>query len=421
MPTGHGGRTPWTRHERAILTRHYLTMDIDAVAAMLPGRTVTAIRQQALKIPAINAADTARPPAGLRQSLAPDQLETALRLFDQRHSYAEIARSLGLKTCTVTNAILMARCQRAGFTPAKRDAAGGLLASEVHRLYDLLRRGLKGVEIQLRMGISASCVCNYRRRAKAEGIELPPPGGGVPYSGRKLSRETMAEIDRLLLEGFGAPKVAETTGASKTQVLRRRRSLIQRLSHKGECLPGCDIDGRRLVVRASYHFIPEQAKVDLRWRLLDRWPVARAARDLGIGASSAYKIRDELVLELAAQGKVLPPPRRDAKRTEGKKALRKIEWLPPEKRRQYRKLTHQLGAEEAKRFILGKSVLAAPAAIAPPPGPDQLPRAVPPFRRALSFEEQLARVAAGAGLVEVIPLRRPDPAGTLGGVASGML
>ena len=39
----------------------------------------------------------------------------------------------------------------------------------------------------------------------------------------------------------------------------------------------------------------------------------------------------------------------------------------------------------------------------------------------LSFEEQLARVAQGAGLAEVVPFRRPDPSGTLGGVASALL
>ncbi len=38
-----------------------------------------------------------------------------------------------------------------------------------------------------------------------------------------------------------------------------------------------------------------------------------------------------------------------------------------------------------------------------------------------TFEEQLAAVRAGAPLVEVRPMRRPDPEGTLGGVGSSML
>ena len=37
------------------------------------------------------------------------------------------------------------------------------------------------------------------------------------------------------------------------------------------------------------------------------------------------------------------------------------------------------------------------------------------------FERQLEKVRNGAGLVNVIPVRRPNPEGTLGGVASGML
>ncbi len=41
--------------------------------------------------------------------------------------------------------------------------------------------------------------------------------------------------------------------------------------------------------------------------------------------------------------------------------------------------------------------------------------------RPRSFEEQLAAVRAGAGLVDKIALRRPDPTMTLGGIASAAL
>lgn len=53
-----------------------------------------------------------------------------------------------------------------------------------------------------------------------------------------------------------------------------------------------------------------------------------------------------------------------------------------------------------------------------------LPNAMIPPRpkgRQRTFEEQLAAVAAGAGLIEVRPMRRPEPARTLGGVGSGLL
>ena len=42
-------------------------------------------------------------------------------------------------------------------------------------------------------------------------------------------------------------------------------------------------------------------------------------------------------------------------------------------------------------------------------------------RPPLSFEEKLARVAAGAALITVRPLRKPAPDFTLGGVASASL
>ncbi len=53
-----------------------------------------------------------------------------------------------------------------------------------------------------------------------------------------------------------------------------------------------------------------------------------------------------------------------------------------------------------------------------------IPNAMIPPRpkgRQRTFEEQLAAVAAGAGLIEVRPMRRPDPPRTLGGVGSGLL
>lgn len=78
------------------------------------------------------------------------------------------------------------------------------------------------------------------------------------------------------------------------------------------------------------------------------------------------------------------------------------------------------------------------AAPSPPPAPPadmtyrplvrtlapQQPGATIPPRpqgRLRTFEEQLAAVAAGAGLIEVRPIGRPDPARTLGGVGSSML
>lgn len=61
---------------------------------------------------------------------------------------------------------------------------------------------------------------------------------------------------------------------------------------------------------------------------------------------------------------------------------------------------------------------------APPPRKTRvtMPRAgQKPPRAPLTHEERMARVAAGARLITVRPLRKPDPDYTLGGVSAGSL
>jgi hypothetical protein len=55
-----------------------------------------------------------------------------------------------------------------------------------------------------------------------------------------------------------------------------------------------------------------------------------------------------------------------------------------------------------------------------PQGTMPVPVRKPP-RPPLTFDEKLARVAAGARLVTIHPLRKPDPPFTLGGVGSSTL
>ncbi len=74
------------------------------------------------------------------------------------------------------------------------------------------------------------------------------------------------------------------------------------------------------------------------------------------------------------------------------------------------------GARDATACGCGRPATRIAAAAQPnaviPPRPQGRPR---------TFEEQLAAVAAGAGLIEVQPLRRAAPDQTLGGVGSGWL
>lgn len=68
----------------------------------------------------------------------------------------------------------------------------------------------------------------------------------------------------------------------------------------------------------------------------------------------------------------------------------KLAWCPEHRLEEYRRVQKAFGAAEARRIIEA----------------DMSP-----------FDRQLARVRAGAKLVEVRPMRRADPAFTLGGIA----
>src|SRR3546814_8534707 len=93
------------------------------------------------------------------------------------------------------------------------------------------------------------------------------------------------------------------TGVSKTVCTRIRAALVKRLARKGECLPGCDIKGRRTAQLPGLRNI-HPAQVDALKRMMaDGIPVRRAASMTGSGHCSAYRIRDELNNERAAQGK----------------------------------------------------------------------------------------------------------------------
>jgi len=123
---------------------------------------------------------------------------------------------------------------------------------------------------------------------------------------------------------------------------------------------------------------------------------------------------------LSASGKRLraaydADPEAQARRKAGASAAlhayaeRRMGWCPEERRDEYRRLRKALGAAKARASIeedMRRKAAAQPRA----PG---APR--------MSFAEQQARVAAGAGLVAKVQVRRPDPTMTLGGVASAAL
>lgn len=405
MPTGHGSRAPWTNREETIVCRFY-EQGVGEVAALLPDRTIEAIRLRAKKLGVAGAI-----PRGLRQPCAAEDCDAIIGLHDQGMGYEAIARTLGVDAQAISNAVLATECERAGFTPAERDAAGGLLAKEVQRIRDFILEGLPNVEIQRRMAVSASCVSHYRRRLKKAGENPPPPGKGLIYGGTQYPDDVRAQVDLHFMQGYGCAKVAELASVGVTFAKRRRLDLIKRLAAKGQCLPGCDIEGRRTQVRESASFLTPQQKVDMEWLYLAGWPVAPAADYLGIGRSKAYEIIEALKVQLRRQGKPFPSKLPAAKRPR----------LPHQPTSKARPIATTQQAQPTFSF----PALSRPARSTTPmvaqAGLPAIAARPQPVRRPLSLEEQLARIAAGAGLVPVFKPTRPLIDATLGGVSSGML
>jgi len=403
----------WTSEEIAILCDVYPREGVNGCADALPERSWSAIQNMAHKL-------GVRSPYVLiptpKAKLDGADLEEAIRLRqDEGWSFERIGNRFGVCETAAQNAVVIALCPRLGFTPAQRDENGHLLPEGIERLREMLSRGMKAIDIGLQLGISAARIAEERRRyngdLKARGKrQLPPPGNGTRYSGAKVPKDVYRQVEQLLMSGYGAPRIADLTGVSKTHVQRRRVKLIRRLRRKGECLPGCDHAGRRIAYKdslASVHLIQKDI---LRAELLKGTPVARAAKIAVVGSSFAYQFRDELKAELERKGRELPPIVRLG-RVKAEAVDRALDWLPRSKHNLIVYRRHLIEAEgdqiEAKRRTIAE-LMPKPAPIAP--------------KRPLTFEEKLALVASGkATLVPNIPLRRPDYSYTLGGVATGAL
>jgi hypothetical protein len=278
----------WTQEELAVLTEIYPAAGLNGVADVLSERSWSAIYVMANRL-RLQAPLTAAP----KTKLSGPRLEEAIRLREvEGWAFARIAVHYGIAETSASNAILIALCPRKGFTPAERDDKGRLLPRGIERLRWMLKKGLKPVDIQLRLGLSAGRIAEERRRynadLKAAGKALlPPPGNGERYSGARISRDVLKQVESLLLTGLGTPKVADRTGVSKVHCQRVRAKLLARLKRRGQTIPGCDANGRRVRLFENAAMIPDTAKQALRALLLDRVPVRRAARlSLLFGESS---------------------------------------------------------------------------------------------------------------------------------------
>lgn len=377
----------WTAAELAILRACWDGEGVRAAQLLLPGRSVWAINVKASKLglrrdPARSNAHAPKP------KLHGDQLEQAIHLReDENWSFARIGARFGVCEASANNAVLIALCTRKGFTPAQRDDHGRLTAEGRERLRYALKKGLKGCDIQLRLGVSAACVAEQRRRYNAElkaagKALLPPPGGGVAYSGVKLTTADKRTVEALFMQGLGTAKIGERTGVSHTSVGRIRTRLVKRLRRKGEVLPGCDERGVRHVQRESTRFITGEQNRALRAMLLDGVPVSRAAQLLAIGSCSAYRLRDQLAAELAERGETLPAPEwKNGPRSSRPKASDEADWPPHGATAIYafRELLRDLAFDEAKAKWRA----------------DRQAERRAEADRPKSFEEQLALVAGG--------------------------
>ncbi|BBD97569.1 hypothetical protein SAMIE_1010700 [Sphingobium amiense] len=375
---------PWTAQEIAIL-RAWYPAEGHGIAPRLPGRSVHALQVKANKLGLTTAHRSSAP----KSRLQGEALDEAVRLREvENWSFSAIGKHFGVCEASASNAVTTALCVRRGYRPAERDQHGRLTVEGIERLRYALKKGLKGIDIQLRLGVSAACVSEQRRRYNRELLArgkalLPPPGGGQAYSGARLSPAKRKQVEQLFLQGLGTQKIAEHTGVSRTSCTRIRTRLFRRLRRRGEVLPGCDAAGVRHVHAESARFVTDEQKELLRAMLLDRMPVQRAARELVIGASTAYHLRDAFAAELAAEGQALPPPRRPGRvrRT----PVRNPSWPPVSSQEMYafRRLLGTMGFAEAKAHWQDTRREAARAA-----------REAAAMRK-LSFEEQLARVASG--------------------------
>jgi len=399
----------WRQAELRTLDDVYPREGVRGAGAALPGRTWLAIFNKAsergLRSPLLFDAPRAK--------LTGPALEEAIRLREVEHwSFARIGAALGLSEGGAQNAVTSALCLRNGFTPAQRDAGGRLTPEGMDRLRWMLRKGMKAVDIQSRLAVSASTVSHVRRvynaELKARGKALlPPPNGGALYSGAKLAPAMRKEVERLYLAGLGSLKISERTGASKTSIGRIRNRLIKRLARQGKTLPGCTKQGSRNSAAAeSALFIPAAALTEFRRLLVEEGMSARrAGLRAGIGSKRAHELRNDIVAELTAEGGTLDTQRL-GRGHDSKVAIAEDSLFPTGRMAIMRYRLHAAehgypAAIEALRVARARAQREAAEAA----------------RRPKTFEEQLAAVRAGARLVNVPIFRRADPTMTLGGVA----
>lgn len=410
------GRAPeWTSPELEVLRTVYVDEGLVAAMKYLPRRNAGAIFQKAFKLGL--KCEAQHFPTGRYQEIS----DEAWRLrHDEKLSYAAIGVVLGVCEAQATNAVLYAECIKAGHTPLQRHTGGKLHPDGRDRLRAMFRKGWTHRKIQEWTGCPAATLTRERKvyaaELKAKGLApLPPIGGGERYSGAKIPKADSRKVEALYLEGFGTAKVSARTGVSKTHCLRMRTKLIKRLKRKGECLPGCDENGRRHVMKDHARRIPAMSIARFKKLIRKGETVARAARIAVIGRSSADKIVKAMVANgFALRTKPWRGRALQAKQRIGAQDLPGGRWgIDRYRAHVHAGMRHEKAAARAARDWQDKM------AVERANRADRRLERKDEEARSRSFEEQLAAVAAGAKLGPTFRPTRRGPDFTLGGVATG--
>lgn len=220
----------------------------------------------------------------IRLHFTAEQIELMLRFRSDGMSYAAIGTFFSCSESAATNAIVLALAERDGARLARRDYTGAVTLQERDRMDRLFDAGAKNIEIQQWMGLSPGNVTHHRRRYEAartrEGKPFTAPGGDRIYPGRRLHPRTKEKIRRLVLEGMTRNAIGRACGCGNKAVDAIRRPIIAELRAKGECLPGCDINGHpiRPIPNSRWHSDAEKDQV--RAMLKKGMTVAAIAREL---------------------------------------------------------------------------------------------------------------------------------------------
>ncbi|MEH3046143.1 hypothetical protein [Sphingomonas adhaesiva] len=219
-------KTPvWTPADEDALRHDYARAGIEAARQSQPHRSWHDLDRKVAQL------GLAPPACGLATAprLEGAMLDEAVRLHEAGWGFAKIGRRLGFPDTTISNLVLIAMCERRGFTPAPRDDRGWLTPEGQEQLRSMIREGRATGDIQVRLGVNASAVSMYRRNLskKVDTIDLTradiPGRAAKGKRARRLRAAERAAIADMLRAGWADRHVVLTLNVPlrSVQVVRK--------------------------------------------------------------------------------------------------------------------------------------------------------------------------------------------------------